>query len=273
MSSSAANYWSRWGLRRAPFRAREEAELYHLSPTHEEALARLHFLVENRRRLGLLLGETGSGKSLLLARFARELQSLGIDGLPVEAYGLSGAEFLRLLAVRLTLLFGPNEPPQVLWARIGDRLAERRYQRLSTVLLLDDLDCAAADVLGVVVRLLQLEAAPDSPLIVIAAAETRRAARLGVRLLDLADLRIDIEPWTKDETAAYLEQSLAKAGRHAPLFDDSAVARLHELTRGRPRRIGQIADLALIAAAGQDRNSIDSETIETVYEELTISPS
>jgi general secretion pathway protein A len=160
-----------------------------------------------------------------------------------------------------------------LWSRISDRLAERRYQQLTTVLLIDDLDCAAAEAVGVVVRLLQLEAAPESPLIVIAAAEPRRAARLGARLLDLADLRIDIDPWTQDDTAAYLEQSLAKAGRHDPLFEDSAVARLHELARGRPRRIGQIADLALVAAAGQDRSTIDSATIETVFEELTISQS
>ena len=58
-------YQSHWGLRESPFRDGPDPQSFYQSPTHEEALARLHFLVEQHRRLGLLLGPEGSGKSLL----------------------------------------------------------------------------------------------------------------------------------------------------------------------------------------------------------------
>ncbi|HEY4759151.1 MAG TPA: hypothetical protein VIH42_01085, partial [Thermoguttaceae bacterium] len=63
-------YQSHWGLRESPFRGGLVMQLLQRSPTHEEALARLHFLVDNQRRLGLLMGPSGSGKSLVLEAFA-----------------------------------------------------------------------------------------------------------------------------------------------------------------------------------------------------------
>ena len=65
-------YQTHWGLRETPFRTCLDPRFFYQSPTHEEALARLHFLVEQNRRLGVLLGEPGSGKSLLLEVFAAE---------------------------------------------------------------------------------------------------------------------------------------------------------------------------------------------------------
>ena len=56
-------YHSHWGLDEAPFRTDLDPRYFYQSPTHEEALARLHFPVDYRRRLGLSRGEPGSGKS------------------------------------------------------------------------------------------------------------------------------------------------------------------------------------------------------------------
>ena len=70
-------YQSHWGLRESPFRNCLDPQSFYQSPTHEEALARLHFLVEQHRRLGLLLGPAGSGKSLLLEVFAAATRRRG----------------------------------------------------------------------------------------------------------------------------------------------------------------------------------------------------
>src|SRR4051794_40746625 len=66
-------YQAYWGLGESPFRGHLDARYFHQSATQEEALARLHFLVEERRTLGLLLGEAGSGKSQLFEIFAAQL--------------------------------------------------------------------------------------------------------------------------------------------------------------------------------------------------------
>ena len=49
-----------------------------------------------------------------------------------------------------------------------------------------------------------------------------------------------------------------------------ALVRLHELTGGVPRRIKQLADLALLAGAGGNMAQIEPSTIDSVYQELGV---
>ena len=62
-------YQQYWGLRESPFRGSLDVAQFFATPNHDEALARLHFLVDGRRRLGLVAGKFGIGKSLLLEFF------------------------------------------------------------------------------------------------------------------------------------------------------------------------------------------------------------
>lgn len=270
MLEPAATYWSYWGLREAPFRVAADSQTFHLSPTHEEALARLHFLVENRRPVGLLCGERGSGKTLVLHRFARELRRAGVVAAVVPAFAAGVDEVLGSIMAGLALGPGGDESVQRRWARIADRLLERRYQQVSTVFLCDDADHAPPESLALVSRLLQLDAAPEMGLTVVLASDTNGMVRLGSRLLEQVELRVELEPWTAEETVEYVERSLAQAGRRESVFEERALERLYELSAGQPRRVGRLADLALLAAAGQERRSIDEQTINAVARELTV---
>jgi energy-coupling factor transporter ATP-binding protein EcfA2 len=136
-----------WGLRESPFRGTLDWRLFFPSPTHDEALARLHFLVEERRRLGLLLGPTGCGKSLVLEVFARRLRRHGAQIANVNLLGADLHEFLWLAAAELGVNPDRRDDPFRLWRGVIDRLAENRYQQLDTVLLLDDADQATPPVL------------------------------------------------------------------------------------------------------------------------------
>ncbi len=104
----------------------------------------------------------------------------------------------------------------------------------------------------------------------ILAARRERAAQLGDRLLELADLRVDLMPWNANDTQHYLEHGLARAGRHEPTFTPEAIALLAELSQGVPRNVVQLADLSLIAAAGQELSAVDAHTIQAVYHELGV---
>jgi type II secretory pathway predicted ATPase ExeA len=89
-------------------------------------------------------------------------------------------------------------------------------------------------------------------------------------LIDQAALRIDLSPWTEGETCAYLDTTVAKAGRTQPAFDNEAVRRLFQLSGGAPRRVNQLAQLALVAGAAQRLTQVDAATIEAVEEELSL---
>ena len=157
-----------------------------------------------------------------------------------------------------------------LWRLIKDRIAEHRYERVPTVLLVDDADCAGRDVLAQLTRLVKIDPGPDSLLTVVLAGQPNRIGRLGTGLLELAELRIDLEPWEPADTGRFIEAALEKSGRKAPVFAEPAVERLHELAQGVPRRVSQLADLALVAGAGRRLDAIDADTVESVCQELGV---
>ena len=263
-------YQSHWGLRETPFRAWLDPRFFYQSPAHEEALARLHFLVEQRRRVGLLMGEPGSGKSLLLQVFAHEMRHAGRPVAAVNLLGLDQAGLLWQLAVGFGLTPDPSEGPAAFWQMAVDRIAEFRYQQVETVVLLDDADRATPEAITLATRLAQHDLSPESRLTLVLAGRHEQMGRIGRTLLELAELRIDLEPWQQADTEAYLKDAMSKAGGSAAVFDASAVARLHELAHGIPRRINHLADLALVAGAGQNLTQIDAGTIESVYHELGV---
>lgn len=265
-------YLSHWGLSDTPFRDCHDPRQFYQSPTHDEALARLHFLVDERRRLGLLMGPAGSGKSLLLEVFGRQVAKSGAALAAANLVGLEPQELLWKLVLGFGLNPARAETTIHLWRRLSDRLAEFRYQDTPAVVLLDDADQASPAVLAHVARLAQFDRTPDARLTIVLAGREDRMGRIGPSLMDLAELRIDLEPWEEGDTQQYLRWSLAQAGCDSEVFADAAIARLHELSHGIPRRVSQLADLSLLAGAGRQLPQIDPEVVESVYHELGVGP-
>lgn len=262
-------YCRYWELTESPFQPHGDTRYFFESPTHEEALARLDFLVENRRRMGLLVGGAGSGKSLVLEVFAQRLRRLRQRVAHFSLLGLEPSGFLPQ-AVDLLGISVEGETSGALWRAVSETLSVSRYEQRATVFLLDDADAAGEGILTQLVRLVELDRHRESRLTVVLACRTQRARKLGERLLDLCELRIEIEHWSAAETAQFVQTSLRTAGRQSPIFTPQALAELHRLCQGSPRRIVHLADLALLAGAGSGLREIDAQTIASACHELTV---
>ena len=261
------NYWE---LKQSPFGNSIDPKQFFNSSTHEEGLARLGFLVEQQRSLGLLLGPRGCGKSLLLEVLARDLRKAGHCVCQVNLLGMGAHELLWSIANQFSLFPRTDDSTLHLWRLITDQLVTNYYQQLSTVILLDDADEATGDTLLQVVRIAKQETTPQSRTSIILSAEAKRLNLLGSHLLDLAELRIDLEPWSTQDTEDYLRQATISGDRTGTLFDAEATQTLHALSGGVPRRINQLAKLCLLAGAGQELPRVDSATVENVFHELDV---
>ncbi len=275
-------YHSHWGLSASPFQTGADADFFFSSNTHREALARLHYLVENHRRLGLLLGDAGSGKSLTLKYLRQELLRQKLTVAQLRLTGLGLREFLWSLNAELGVNPSTQEGAFPLWRRLQDRILEARIVETPIVILLDDVDAAGTDgllnesgreVLAHIVRLAQADTAPQPLVTFVLSCGVGHLSQLGQRLLDLAELRIDLRPWSVEDVRGYVTTSLSRAGREEPAFDDDAIVALQELAQGSPRRVSQLADLSLLAGAGKQLGQVDRPTVESVYGELNVSPS
>ncbi len=156
--------YEHWSLRESPFRGDLDPRFFYQSQNAEEVLARLHFLPEQRRRLGLLLGNSGVGKSQLLQIFARQLREEGYQVANLRGLCMGSNEFLLLLAAEFGMLPSPSASNFTLWRMIDDHLKATRYQEIGTVLLLDDADEADPAVLACVTRLVHSDPTPAARL-------------------------------------------------------------------------------------------------------------
>jgi general secretion pathway protein A len=257
-----------WGLEESPFPMAPHVDHAYPSQAYEEALNRIEYLATARRRLGVVLGESGVGKSLALRAAARRMQRKGFVVVTTSLLGTSVRELLRQVATELGT--SPRDDVEMarLWRLIADRVAENRMQQTNTVLLLDDAGQAGPDAVMQIVRMAQLDSSPAARWTIVLAAQTAEAARWNESIRELVDLRIDVRPWIEEETVGYVQAALVDAGRFDPVFDDEALETLHELSSGVPRRVVRLANLALLAGAAAEMDLIDATTVQAAHDEL-----
>jgi type II secretory pathway predicted ATPase ExeA len=257
-----------WGLERSPFPTALDANHCYPSAGHEEALNRIEYLVDARRRLGVILGDSGVGKSLALRAAATRLTRKGHAAILVNVAGMSVRELLWQVAAGMGA--APNEDADAakLWRLIADRVIESRLQQENTVLLVDDAGQAGPDVLSQFVRLAQFDPSPAARWTIVLTAAREQAARWNESLRELVDLRIDLRPWSEEDTIGYVQTALVDAGRFDPIFDDESLRALYELSDGVPRRVARLADFALLAGAATQLETIDAATVHEANEEL-----
>ncbi|QDV22185.1 nSTAND1 domain-containing NTPase [Aureliella helgolandensis] len=260
------SYWRYWQLNGAPFSSDSVQPLFR-GASVEEALARIEFLVSNRRNLGALVGPSGVGKSSLLRHCAAcppvspEVPTLQM--LRTSILGMSGGELLVDLATRLT---GSRKVPvpATAWNVLCDYFQAASREGVQTVLLIDDTESSTTAAEADLSRLLSMA----FPLTVIFAVESQLVSAVSRSLFERTELQIELPGWEQTQTADFLRWSFLRQGRSEPVFTAGAIERLQELSQGLPRRIVQLADLSLVAGAVSQTDLVDTDCVDQVAWEL-----
>ena len=75
--------------------------------------------------------------------------------------------------------------------------------------------------------------------------------------------------WTAKETDSYVQHHLALAGRSDTLFSDDAIALIHEVSRGLPRQVNNLAVASLIAAFAAKKAIVDESAARAAVAEIS----
>lgn len=259
------DYSGYWGMSASPFSEGAKATT---SPLLDEAIARLMFLVDERRPLGILVGESGMGKTTLLKLFASRIARRGVIVHRDSLIGRQSYEMLWEMGNRLGARPTAGEPMLSIWNALESRLIELALDRVRVALLLDDVDGALGDAVTQFSRLLTIAERFPKLLTIVLVSAPGNLNRLGSRILEQAHLRVDLGPWTLDDTEEFMRRAIAGSGCNASPFEPAALERLHYLSHGMPGHIRHIADLALMVAANEKRESVNETLIEVIFEEF-----
>lgn len=271
-------YKAYWQLNARPFENCADPRFYYPSEVHQGALLKLRYAVENEREAALLTGMTGSGKSLLIHSLERQLADRFTPFVHLVFPQMSVSELLAYLAAEIGAISGPYAAISVDESvrSLQNFLIENARRGCHAVIAIDEaqvlVDSGALETLRL---LMNFEAAskPALTLLLVGQPSLLPAlermqgleARLGVKCL--------LRPFNLEETVSYVTHRLTAAGATHEIFTSEALATLHQLTAGNPRRINRLCDLALLIGFAEEQVRINAPQIEAVCNELvTIAP-
>ena len=263
-------YEAYWNLTGKPFPQRSEAARFYRSKSHQAALLRLTYGLDNLSGPGLVLGLSGTGKSSLVRVFAEERPSQR-PFVHVVFPALQCDELLRLIAEELHALPSSSGSEAVL-REIHQSL--RKYSALGRqpLICFDDAHLLSEDALQEVVQpLLNLaESDVDVRLSMLLVGQPSLSSR--IRKLSQLSERIvvttPLQGFSAAETADYVAVCLNHAAGRLDIFTPGAVQRLFEVTAGNPRRINRLGDMALLVGFAEQLPQITESQIDAVSTEL-----
>ncbi|MDZ4683956.1 MAG: AAA family ATPase [Planctomycetaceae bacterium] len=268
-------YERHWQLRRPAFRSDVPSEFFFGSRSHQAALLKLRYLVEQRPGLAVITGGAGTGKSYLLEAFREQLAEPAGPIVTVLYPQLSPAELLGYVTSKLK----PGDDSAVhdeprldfVLRQLEARLAELHQQGRRPVLMIDDAQLIDDQrVWQMLLLLLNFHQSDRAQLSIVLAGPPEllgRLKRYGA-LLDRLELTCVLQPLGESETAAYVRHRLQAAGATTAVFADAALATVHQLSGGLPRRINRLCDFALLVGYADNLSEITATQVEAVAEEL-----
>lgn len=263
-------YKSYFGFREKPFSKTPDPRFLFLSRGHEEALARMEFVLEERE-IAVLTGEIGCGKTTL-SRALMDRLGARYRFCYVVNPRLSALEFLRTIA-RLLEVETPAAAKDELLDQVHSRVYESCQKGVCPVIVIDEAQMITDAEVFDEIRLLtnfQLDDRNLLGVIVMGQPELRSmlASQRYEPLRQRIALHYHLQPLSLEETMEYLDFRLEIAGGNPGLFSPDAVQKIFELTGGVPRRINSMATNALLVAYGSDAALIDSSIIDEIKDEL-----
>jgi general secretion pathway protein A len=263
-------YEAYWELNEPPFDNSPNPKFFYLSPEHEEALVRLVYTVRHRKGCGMLTGEYGCGKTTLsralIQRLEAERYEIGL--LTNPSWGAT--DFLREALYQLGVESPEKSKPELLHL-LNDVFFRNYREGRDTVIIVDEAQLIEDDAVFEELRLLMNFQTDDRflvTLLLIGSPELRERVRHLKHLDQRITIRYHLNTLDYTHTAAYVGHRLKMAGRASPIFTEEAIKLIFDFTRGTPREINNLCDVALLVGYTKRAKEINEKIVAEVIKDM-----
>ncbi|WP_066154105.1 ExeA family protein [Hydrogenophaga pseudoflava] len=269
-------YAGYFGLQQTPFSIAPDPRYLLMSERHREALALLLYGVQGGGGFVLLTGEIGAGKTTVCRCFLEQIPE-NCRVAYIFNPKLTVGDLLKTICHEFQLEvrhegIGPATIKDYL-DPLNEYLLHSHAAGQRNVLIIDEAQNLTPHVLEQLRLLTNLETNERKLLqIVLIGQPELRAVLAQPELEQLAQrviARFHLGALSETETRQYVRHRMEVAGLKGPLpFSAEALARVHAITRGVPRRINLLCDRALLGAYATDSRQIGPAMVDKAASEV-----
>src|SRR5438876_6318566 len=243
-------YEAYFSLEDAPFVLTPDPRFLLRSKGHHELLSTLIYGITSQKGLMALIGDVGTGKTMLCRALLRELPKDVGSALVLNPY-LSDAELLGTILDDLGVERHGSTKGELMTV-LSQYLLSAGAEGQTVVVILDEAQQMSVESLEQIRILSSLETATRKLLQILLVGQPELEEKLKLNELRQLDQRIGIrcylKPLPRKETYRYVEHRLRIAGLPGALpFTRSALGKIHQYSHGIPRVINLVCDRALMA--------------------------
>jgi len=264
-------YQDFFGFSEKPFDLTPDPKYLYLSPKHKEVLAHLVYGLQENNGFLKIVGEVGTGKTMICRSFLRELRS-DFNIAYVFNPCINSLELLQTINTELGIP-GKSKSKKKLVDVLNHFLLEERAKGHRVVVIIDEAQDLEPMVLEQLRLLSNLETDTEKliQIVLIGQPELDKVlAKEGLRQLrQRITIQWELLALNLEETRGYIQHRLNVAlGKGKVRFSRQAVEMVYRYSRGIPRMINVVADRTLLIAFTQSTKKITPKIVQLAVSDI-----
>jgi general secretion pathway protein A len=261
-----------YGFTTYPFALTPDTQFLYPSENYQDCLFYLSHGLQREYGILVMTGAIGTGKTFLLNTLIKKLDEKTITAFIVNST-LNSFEILQYASKEFGLEVSSQSKAELL-LELRSFLLTQAMANKKVVLIIDEAQNLSVEVLEDLRLLTNFENAEKKLMQIILVGQVQLEEKLRLPELTQLGQRVGFScrliPLKYEETKGYIEQRLSVAGVTDPIFTTKAIKHIFFYSKGIPRVINIICDLALLFGFIDEIHEIGHTTIQEVIEELNV---
>ena len=258
-------YLEHFNLRELPFRITPAVAFFYRGGVRGETLAALKYAIDNDEGIITVVGEVGTGKSMLCRVLMNEIVN-EVELVYIANPSLAQQEIVCLIAEELGL--DVEESQYQITRNLQNHLLALHEEGRRVLVCIDEAQAMPDESLEQIRLLSNLETATDKIVQIVMFGQPELTEKLSQRHMRQLRERItsafNLRKLTSEEVADYVNHRLRSAGKEpgTELFEPAALNAIAKVSQGISRRINILCDKAMLAAFADQNSAVTASHVK-----------
>jgi general secretion pathway protein A len=262
-------YLSFYNLKKEPFHITPDPEFLFLCESNRQAIGAIIWGVAQKKGFISITGDVGVGKTTILRSYLETVDRQWLKVIYLFNANISFPGLLKTIYKELGVDSKTDDVVEMV-NQLHEILIEEYKQARNVLLIIDEAQNMPIETLENLRMLSNLETSTDKLIQIVLVGQSEFEERLQRHELRQLNQRIairsKIQPFTQEESIAYIKHRLAKAGLNEKdtVFTKGAVKEIVKQAKGVPRILNILCDNTLITGFGYQKKQVNTKIVKEV---------